>query len=263
MIKPCKSQPARNQIIDSKCVHIWLASLIENEKDVLLYQSVLSQQELVRTSNYKFSKDQSCYILSRGILRCLLSRYLEQKPQDINILCSPWGKPHLLQDFHLYFNVSHSKDYVIYAFSSKYEVGIDIEYIDPTIDIDCIIPSILSSPQEFTYWQTIKEKEKINSFFKLWVCKEAYLKACGKGWLDKKHHLPIQTIERLQKEQKGNSSNHKMNPYIFEVVPGYTAALFVKGSDNAVPLHYTWNSEIMNRQKQIISKCWDSLWKPL
>lgn len=235
MIKICQSQLVKNQTIDPKGVHIWLASLIENEKDILLYQSVLSQKELTRASNYKFSKDQRRYILSRGILRCLLSRYLEQKPQDINILYSPWGKPHLLQDFHLYFNVSHSKDYVIYALSSKYEVGIDIEYIDPTIDIDCIISSILSSPQELAYWQTIKEKEKINSFFKLWVCKEAYLKACGKGWFDKEHHLPIQTIERLQKEQRGDLSTHKMNPYIIEDLPGYAAALYVKESKNLLP----------------------------
>lgn len=244
MTKPCKVKLVENQTIDPKGVHIWLASLIENEKDILLYQSVLSQKELVRASNYKFSKDQRRYVLSRGILRCLLSRYLEQKPQDINILYSPWGKPHLLQDLHLYFNVSHSKDYVIYALSSKYEVGIDIEYIDPTIDIDCIIPSILSSPQEFTYWQTIKEKEKINSFFKLWVCKEAYLKACGKGWLDKKHHLPIQAIECLKEEQRGNLSTHKMNPYIIEPLSGYAAALFVKGSKNVFPSHYVWNSKI-------------------
>ncbi|OJW54543.1 MAG: hypothetical protein BGO67_10135 [Alphaproteobacteria bacterium 41-28] len=242
MTKTCKVKLVENQTIDPKGVHIWLASLIENERDILLYQSVLSQKELARASNYKFSKDQRRYILSRGILRCLLSRYLGQKPQDINILYSPWGKPHLLQDFHLYFNVSHSKDYVIYALSSKYEVGIDIEYIDPTIDIDCIIPTILSSPQEFTYWQMIKEKEKINSFFKLWVCKEAYLKACGKGWLDKKYHLPIQTIERLQKEQRGDLLTHKMNPYIIEPLSGYAAALFVKGSKNVFPSHYVWNS---------------------
>ena len=247
----CKVKLVENQTIDSKEVHIWLASLIENEKDILLYQSILSQKELNKANNYKFLKDQRCYILSRGILRCLLSKYLEQKPQDINIFYNPWGKPHVLQKLHLYFNVSHSKDYVIYALSSKYEVGIDIEYIDPTIDVACIISSILSSPQEFAYWQTIKEKEKTNSFFKFWACKEAYLKAYGKGWLEKKSHLPLQTIECLQNEQKGNLSIYKMNPYVFEALPGYAAALFVKGPKYVCPSHYVWNSQIKNTYKAI------------
>lgn len=228
-------------------VHIWLAYFPDNYEKLDYFTSLLSEDEMEKAANFRFLKDQKQWAISRGILRSLLGMYLGLRPRNIEILYGLWGKPRLLDKLSLYFNVSHSKDYVIYALSSKYEVGIDLEYIDPSIDIDTMAPSILSSPQELNYWQTVKKGEKISAFFKLWVCKEAFLKTYGKGWLDRNYNIPNRAIEHLKGEKKRNLSNHKMNPYIFEAIPGYPAALFIKGSDDMITLHYTWNSKIINK----------------
>ena len=232
--------------LSSNEVHIWLANFLENDEYLDDFTSVLSEDEKQKATNFKFLKDRKQWVISRGILRNLLGMYLGLKPMDIEILYGLWGKPQLLDKFSLYFNVSHSRDYVIYALSPRSEVGVDLEYIDLSLDTSVLLPNILSSPQELAYWQGVKEGEKIRAFFNLWVCKEAFLKTYGKGWLNKDHSVPARVIDYLKGEKNKNSSKNKLNPYMFEPIPGYIAALFVKKSDKSIPLHYIWDSRMVN-----------------
>lgn len=232
--------------LNSNEVHIWLASFLENDEYLDDFTSVLSEDEKQKVTNFKFLKDQKQWIISRGILRNLLGMYLGLKPRDIEILYGLWGKPQLLDKFSLYFNVSHSRDYVIYALSPRSEVGVDLEYVDLSLDTDVLLPNILSSPQELSYWQGVKEGEKISAFFNLWVCKEAFLKTYGKGWLNKDYDVPARVIDYLKREKRKKALKNKLNPYMFEPIPGYIAALFVKDSNKLIPLHYTWSPRIIN-----------------
>ena len=229
--------------LESDVVHIWSAYFPDNEEDIPYFESVLSEDERHKVNSFRFLKNQRHYVISRGILRCLLGKYLGQKPQDIEILYGLWGKPCLSEEQSLYFNLSHSRDYVLYAMSSSYEVGVDLEYIDPYLNLDTMASNILSSPQELEYWKTVNKEEKVKAFFKLWVCKEAFLKASGKGWLDRQHVLPLSVIAVLKRESKRNKLNQKMAPYFFESIPAYASALFIEGP-SLRPFHYTWNSSM-------------------
>lgn len=223
-------------------VHIWFACLPDNERDIHHFVSLLSEDERQKADNFRFPKDKNSFIISRGILRSLLAYYLEEEPQNIEIMYGLWGKPCVLAGKSLYFNLSHSKDYVLYAVARNYEVGIDLEYIDQHLEVEDMASSILSS-RDLEYWKTIKQEEKANTFFKLWVCKEAFLKASGKGWLNDKHTIPLESLETHKESNKNNELKEKMtSPCFFEDIPGYASALFIEG----VPLrsvHYAWNSQ--------------------
>lgn len=223
--------------------HVWITSLADAHNDIVYLTSLLSEDEYERANSYRFTKDRNQYIITRAILRCLLAKYLKQKPNNIEFVYGLWGKPYLLQKNTLYFNVSHSKDYALYAIARNYEVGIDLEYIDKTLELKNTISSVLS-PVELENWKKLKSNNKTEKFFKLWTCKEAYLKALGKGWLENSNEMPIE-IFCILKNQKIAFLNGKITyPYIFECIPGYASALYINGPPLKL-IQSTWDREFI------------------
>ncbi|MBY0273446.1 MAG: 4'-phosphopantetheinyl transferase superfamily protein [Alphaproteobacteria bacterium] len=221
-------------------VHIWSVCLTDNEKNIPYFMSLLSEDEHQKANKFKFPKDKNCFIISRGILRFLLGKYLEKNPKNIDFTYGLSGKPSLPEQF-VYFNLSHSKDYVVYAVTRNYEVGIDVEYINKNIKVDDIVLNILSS-EEKNYWKNVKLEEKITTFFKLWVCKEAFLKASGKGWLYTQQISLLDKIIFFKKDNPMDKLNTEMpHPFYFEFIPGYASAFFIEGP-LLRPIYSTWES---------------------
>lgn len=83
------------------------------------------------------------------------------------------GKPFITNG--AYFNISHSENYVVVAFSGK-EVGCDIEKVGK---INVYSLAHLLHPEEQKYISMSTDKHI--SFYTVWTRKEAFLKAIGKG----------------------------------------------------------------------------------
>ena len=229
-------------MLSSDEVHIWLASLSETNDDFVYFASLLSKDEHERANSFRFSRDQRQYTMARGILRSLLARYLGGFPQTIEIVYGLWGKPCLAQGKSLHFNVSHSREYALYALTQNYEVGIDIEYIDTKLDIENIASSLFS-PVDLNDWNKLSPEDKTGAFFKLWVCKEAFLKASGKGWLENKREIPFTKGEvQIHQNTKSRLKNKITYPYYFECIPGYSSALFIEGP-SLRSIHYVWTQD--------------------
>lgn len=219
--------------LSSDKVHIWAASLLDHEYNLEYFLSVLSEDEHKRARSFKFYKDMKQFVIARGILRCLLASYLDAVPQNMEIAYGLLGKPCIAgAQPPLYFNISHSGFHVLYAFTQKYEVGVDLECIDKNMDLENIVLSMFS-PQEQAYWEALKPEEKKEGFFKVWVCKEAILKAIGKGWLETKKETSWIDINFLKNPQELILTHKIEYPYYFNCIPGYASGLFVKGP----PLH--------------------------
>jgi 4'-phosphopantetheinyl transferase len=148
-------------------------------KDVTPFEQVLSMEEKLRADSFVYEKDRKKFIISRGQLRITIGEYLKQDPALIEFKYSPNGKPYIAGS-ELYFNISHSHNKVIFAFSYKKTLGVDIEYIRDLPNLEQL------AKENFLR----EEYEKINSldkalrkqlFFRYWTCKEAYLKATGEG----------------------------------------------------------------------------------
>lgn len=218
-------------------VHVWSTSFLNHQNDIDYFSSLLSQNEREQAESYRFYKDQYCFIISRGVLRSLLGNYLKQAPGSIEITCGTWGKPILTISNILHFNLSHSRDYVLYAVTKDYEVGIDLEYKDKNIKIGDMVPYIFSE-SELKYWKSLNHEDGLDFFFKLWVCKEATLKASGKGWLGDDEDILLKNINIIKKKSR-NASFFKETieyPYYFECISGYASALCIEGP----PLRHTY-----------------------
>lgn len=97
---------------------------------------------------------------------------------DVQFQYGPYGKP-FVHVPDVYFNISHSGQYLAGAVSTCSFIGIDIERIKP-IDFDCI--DFFMSEKEIAHFKEIQLlEEKLDYFYKIWTLKEAYAKMLGMG----------------------------------------------------------------------------------
>ncbi len=160
-------------------IHLWTLSLAPAKDPVERLQLFLAPEERRKASFFKFEAIRQNYIVTQAVLRLLLSFYLNTRPEDVKLGSHKKGKPFLINERSIYFNLSHSHELCVYAFSPDGEVGIDIEKIRELPDIDLLIEKNLT-PGEKKYFTGNPETRKTR-FFQFWTYKESYLKAIGEG----------------------------------------------------------------------------------
>ena len=164
-------------------LHIWLALADEHGPSLPRYTRYLSPDELQRAERLRLPRHRERFIISRGLLRALLGKYLDYRPELIQFACSPQGKPYLPASFSsapLSFNLSHSRDAVLFAVRLREPVGIDVEYMRDNLDFIALAERFLSV-QEYRTVSSLSGAQQKAAFYTCWTRKEAYLKATGKG----------------------------------------------------------------------------------
>ena len=125
-------------------------------------------------NSFRFDKDKK---LSSGVYLLLKKMLDEENIDDPIIETEKDGKPYISNYDNIHFNVSHAGRMVACAISDE-EIGIDIEKIDPLID--------MKIAQTFFYnseYENIKKSDnRVDQFFKYWVLKESYMKYTGLGF---------------------------------------------------------------------------------
>ena len=143
----------------------------------------LSTDERGRARRLRFERDRARFVLGRGMLRMILSRYTGVPAEELVFAYGANGKPNLSSISSgdiLQFNVAHSDSLALYAVAREYEVGIDVERIHTTDDADEIAARFFSE-RENIWWRSLPEHRRGEAFFNLWTRKEACLKASGDG----------------------------------------------------------------------------------
>ncbi|BCL34613.1 4'-phosphopantetheinyl transferase HetI [Nostoc sp. MS1] len=167
--------------LSSDEVHVWRISLEQPESQIQVLATTLSSDELARVNRFYFPEHRQRFIAGRGILRSILGQYLGVEPQQVKFDYEPKGKP-LLANNHsgLQFNLSHSQNLGLCAVNYTRQIGIDLEYIRPTSDLESLAQRFFL-PQEYELLRSLPDEQKQKIFFRYWTCKEAYLKATGDG----------------------------------------------------------------------------------
>ena len=183
----------------------------------------LSLQEKSQANKFINENLKNKYIISHGILKHLLSAYLNIDPSNIHYITNQFGKP-FIDNPHcqLQFNMSHSKDYVVYIIALDNQVGIDIEWKDKDINLDEIYPLVLSSLEKKNY-STLNKEEQFSAFYDTWTKKESLIKAIGFGL-----SYTLQDIEILHSSQNNNDytiiNNTPLYCYNFCKIEGYAGS---------------------------------------
>jgi 4'-phosphopantetheinyl transferase len=208
-------------------IHVWRMELDQPESKLKQFAKLLSEDELARAERLYFQQHRQRFTVGRGMLRTILSRYLNVAPQEIVFAYEAFGKPVLAEPFkdsQIWFNLSHCQGMALCAVSMGRPIGIDLEYIRPVTDV-LVLAQQFFSPNEYAVMKSLPPNQKQEVFFRYWTCKEAYLKATGAG------------ISQLQQIEVSLTSNEaKINGAsdwsLLELVParGSLAAIAVPGA---------------------------------
>ncbi len=247
-------------------VHVWRASLNVPLAVIQNLQLSLTTDEATKAKRFHFEKHRNHFIVARGLLRTILSRYLDIDPHQLRFCYNAYGKPSLDLPYSekkgpglyheadglalgpgrpqgspllyhearvLNFNLSHSHELALYAFTYSRQVGIDIEYMRANVEYEELAQRFFS-PDENAILHALPEAFKQEAFFNCWTRKEAYIKARGKGL-----SIPLESFDvSLRPGEPAALLNSREDPQeatrweLLELAPGhgYAGALAVEGS---------------------------------
>jgi len=172
--------PGQDEII---CWRVLLDDLDEVQL-VSLYER-LGPDEKVRANAFLKPIDRNRYIAAHGTLRILGKHILGV---EVQITVNAYGKPQFLNT-PLQFNLSHSGNVILLAFSLNSPVGVDVEQKRAIDDLDLIAANYFHQ-SEVQAMNGLEEPLLSETFFSCWSKKEAVVKALGLGL-----SLPLNAFE--------------------------------------------------------------------
>jgi 4'-phosphopantetheinyl transferase len=183
--------PLRPRLADG-AVHLWRAELAAVSDDLI---EVLSPDERARAERFLKARDGRLWARAHGVLRVLIGRYLDADPGGLRFAAGEHGKPALIDDVvvepagaeaavararTLSFNLSHSGQLAVYAFSKAGAVGVDVEVARRALDVGAIARRVFGAA-EARRLELLDPATREQEFLRAWTRREAQLKCRGTG----------------------------------------------------------------------------------
>lgn len=169
-------------------VHLWFA--FEKDIDSALfpqYRRCLIEEELIKEQRFYFAKDRRRYLITRTLVREVLSRYCPVRPEAWRFSSNAYGRPEICADLaeeestrNISFNISHTDGLVMMGVARGCELGVDTENVNARqVSLD-IADRFFSMEETSALWN-LPMHQQHQRFFEYWTLKESYIKALGKG----------------------------------------------------------------------------------
>ena len=152
-------------------VHVWTASLDCSQDELHKFYAILSDAEQGRADRYYFKQDQKKYIIRHGLLRHLLSGYLDTDPETLQFAQSSFGKPYLIHYPDLKFSLSYSNCMGLFAFGYHNSLGADTEFIKYVSNMNDLVKYCFSMNEQ-KILNSDTDSAKDQSFYKFWTRKD-------------------------------------------------------------------------------------------
>lgn len=172
-------QPMNIPIANHDEVYLYVQTLPIAQDLLTTLYTVLNKDEQQHAVRYHFERDRKRFIAARGLLRYVLSAYLNKAAEKIAFQYGPQGKP-TVADTTVQFNVSHSNDRILIGVGYHHPLGVDVEHMTRTIEIDSIAARFFTA-REARQIQALGGNAQRRAFFNVWTRKEALLKTMGSG----------------------------------------------------------------------------------
>jgi 4'-phosphopantetheinyl transferase len=224
-------------------VDIWRIFVDLQIDSAKLLESFLSADESERAARFYFPSGRDRYIVAHTSLRHILGHYLCCEPHQLNFSKNEYGKPALIVNEGIEFNLSHSGDYALIAVTHGQKIGIDIERIRENMELERIARRFFSQ-REVTELMSLPAEERTIAFFTCWTRKEAYIKGQGLGL-----SLPLDSFDVsltpnepavLRATRPDPNEAGRWTLQSLEVNSGYVAAVAVAGR-NLQYRYLGWN----------------------
>ena len=213
-------------------IHVWRADLRVSPPCFRRLESTLSPDECARAARFHFPEHRERFTAAHGVLRDVLSRYLDVPAAQLAFAINAYGKPALASPDHawLQFNLSHSGDLALVAVTRDRSIGIDVERIAPPDNLPRLMEQFFSESENAAF-RALPEGKREAAFFAGWTRKEAYIKALGVGASLPLHQFDV-TLHpdepaRLLADRANPGNVARWSLLDLDVGPDYAAALAV------------------------------------
>lgn len=166
-------------------IDLWFVffDTIQDESLLNRYRRLLTQEERQQEKRFYFVRDQRRYLVTRALVRTVLSRYAPIAPEQWLFVANAYGRPeithpHLAQKIS--FNLSHTQSLIVLGVTSGNALGVDTENIRLRQAPLEIAQHYFSSDEVRALSELPIEKQS-QRFFQYWTLKESYIKARGMG----------------------------------------------------------------------------------
>ncbi|MGH9481843.1 MAG: 4'-phosphopantetheinyl transferase family protein [Terriglobales bacterium] len=154
-----------------------------------VWRTWLSSEERARADRLVVPLHGWRYTAAHAHLRWLLAQRLGYAPADLEFERGPHGKPSL-RGLPLHFNLSDSGTLGLAGVHATIELGVDIEAV--RADRDALrLARRFFTDSETAWLEAQPAADRAHAFCRLWTCKEAWMKADGRGLALPLHHAEV------------------------------------------------------------------------
>jgi 4'-phosphopantetheinyl transferase len=177
-------RPASNHALEGHATPLHAAPVagvdlwrIDLDRPIAGAAEMLSAEERSRASRFVFDRDRVRFVAGRAACRVILAGCAGAAAEALSFELGPHGKPSLAQGPP--FSYSSSQACGLLAFGGEAPLGVDVERIRVVSDAPGVARSAFTR-EEWAAWMA-GGGDPCAGFLRVWVRKEALLKALGVG----------------------------------------------------------------------------------
>ncbi|OHX20698.1 4'-phosphopantetheinyl transferase family protein [Chromobacterium sphagni] len=148
------------------------------------YHGLLSETERARQRRLYFERDRHRFLVTRVLVRMVLSKYAPLEPTQWLFSANRHGRPEIANPEpgarSIVFNVSHSMDLIMLGVTRGRALGLDVEGVREQA-ASLGIAERFFAPDEARELHAQPAHHRQRRFFEYWTLKESYIKARGMG----------------------------------------------------------------------------------
>jgi len=214
-------------LLKKNSLYVWQVVWEEYIDYKAYFWRILSLEEKNRAAKRLRAINTHQFIVTRGLLRVAIGYLLGQAPHAVKFIYTMGQKPEIVNTKGLAFNISHTSNKALYAFSLHTQIGIDIEDMSRKLGIERLAIRYFST-QENIQLASFPDLLKRKAFFKGWTQKEAITKAYGLGLQMPFHQIEVNIKHgspRLVKMHNPALKHLQFLLYPIEVAKDYYAVI--------------------------------------
>lgn len=215
---------------------------IRDQRLLAEYARLMTEEETAQQQRFYFDKDRHRYLVTRAMVRAVLSRYAPIESAAWRFSKGSHGRPAIENDHPaargLNFNLSHTDGLIMLGVTRGQELGVDTENLQRRrVCID--VAERFFSADEVAELHATAAAAQHERFFHYWTLKESYIKARGLGLsipLDQfGFHFPSRAEVDIRMDATLGDSAARWRFWQLRPAPHYIAALCVERTQKVAP----------------------------
>src|SRR5260370_16342574 len=160
-------------------IHLWLAFYDEIIEEGLhsAYRKLLDAAEKEQEPRFYFPSDRRRYLITRALVRTVLSRYIPIHPREWIFSNNAYGRPDIVnaqaRNECLSFNISHTHSLIVLGVCQRRALGVDVENIRAR-EVAIDVADRYFAAEEVASLTAVAPHKQQDRFFEYWTFKESY-----------------------------------------------------------------------------------------